>query len=547
MKHIYGAEAIVKSLEREGIEIVFGIPGLYDMPIFDALYRHPTIRTITVRHEQGAAFMADGYARVTGKPAAILTLPGPGLTNALTGIGEAFSDSVPMLILSTQVNRDFIDQDRGVLHEMTGQFDMLSNLTKYGERITAETDIRMVFQRAMQALKSGRPRPVQIEIPRDIQVAQVPWTEADEGTQPAHVNPIVPSEEQLLHAVSALQKAKFPLIYAGGGVIRSNASAELQQLAELLGAPVLTTGMGVGAIPGDHPLWCGVPWIAGGADVRPVVEACDAFLAVGTRFNQGMTADWNLALPETSIRIDIDADEIERNIPTRYKLIGDAKATLSKFITLLKEQNLDRQGQVLQPLTKAQATFKAGLQAKVGGTTPWMTALREALPRDTILSCDMTLFWADMLSIFPIYEPHTMLFPWGFGTLGFGLPEALGAKLAYPDRPVAAIVGDGAFLFTGGELATAVQYDLNIPIIVPNNDAYGMIKVQQRDQYDAQFMAVDLVNPDFIALAEAFGAYGKKATTPDTLKTILSEALSANKPTVIEIRWGWTWGNENGG
>jgi len=170
--------------------------------------------------------------------------------------------------------------------------------------------------------------------------------------------------------------------------------------------------------------------------------------------------------------------------------------------------------------------------------------MRESLPRDAILSCDMSLFWADMLGIFPIYEPRTMLFPWGFGTLGFALPEALGAKLARPEQPVAAICGDGAFLFTGTELATAVQYGLNIPIIVPNNNAYGMIKVQQRDQFDEQFMAVDLQNPDFMALARAFGAYGKQAATPDELRAALAAALVADKPTLIEIPRQWTWGKE---
>ncbi|MEM7129348.1 MAG: thiamine pyrophosphate-binding protein [Chloroflexota bacterium] len=547
MKKIHGARAIVNCLEREGIEIVFGIPGLYNMPIFDALYHHPTIRVITVRHEQGAAFMADGYARATGKPAAICTLPGPGLTNAMTGIGEAFYDSSPILILSTQVNRDFIDQDRGLLHEMTGQFEMLEKLTKYGERITDGADISDVFRRAMKALHSGRPRPVQIEIPRDIQVEMVPWSEDEERhQQPSAPELMVPCKEQIATAAVTLAEAERPLIYAGGGVIASDACDELVALAERLGAPVLTTGMGIGAIPSDHQLWCGVPWIAGGANVADVVAACDAFLAVGTRFNQGMTADWSLPLPERTIRIDIDSEEIERNLPMQQKIVGDAKSVLAALTSKLEDSGVDREGKVNPQLAKAQEVFKAGLTAKMGQTEPWAKALRRTLPRNTILSCDMSLFWADMLSIFPIYEPRTMLFPWGFGTLGFGLPEALGAKLGCPEKPVVAIVGDGALLFTGSELATAVQYNLNIPIIVPNNNAYGMIKVQQRDQYDGQFMAVDLVNPDFVALARAFGAYGVQATTSDELAIKLAEALTADKPTLIEIPWGWTWGAEKG-
>ncbi|MCP4357956.1 MAG: thiamine pyrophosphate-binding protein, partial [Chloroflexi bacterium] len=505
-----------------------------------ALYRHPTIKTITVRHEQGAAFMADGYARATGKPAAIITLPGPGLTNAMTGLGEAFYDSSPVLVLSTQVNRTFIDKDAGLLHEMTGQFEMLSPLMKYSERITDGGEISAVFHRAMTALRNGRPRPVQIEIPRDIQVETVEW---GGDIPPAQLERVSPPDDQIEEAANALRQAERPLLFAGGGVVSSAASIELVQLAERLGAPVLTTGMGVSAIPGDHPLACGVSWIAA-ADIRPLIAACDTLLAVGTRFNEGMTHGWDLLLPPVTIRIDIDAAEIERNLPMQQKLIGDAKVILAAMDDKLAAWEIDRGGKMHPALAQARTDFRTALTAKLGSTAPWMRTLRDALPHDAIISCDMSLFWADMLGIFPIYQPRTMLFPWGFGTLGFGLPEAVGAKLGLPDRPVMAICGDGAFLFTGMELATAVQYKLNIPVIVPNNNAYGMIKVQQRDQFDEQFTAVDLQNPDFVALARAFGAYGEYVTTPEGLREALICALAADKPTIIEIPWGWTWGNE---
>jgi thiamine pyrophosphate-dependent acetolactate synthase large subunit-like protein len=543
MTKIHGARAIVKCLEREGIEIVFGIPGLYSMPIFDALYRHPTIKVVTVRHEQGAAFMADGYARATGKIAAIITLPGPGLTNAMTGLGEAFYDSSPVLVLSTQVNREFIDIDKGLLHEMTGQFNMLAPLTKYGERINNGSEISAVFNRAMKALRNGRPRPVQIEIPRDIQVEMMEWTDEMDNLPPAALARLEPTDDQLELAIEAMIAAERPLIFAGGGVISSDAHRELVRLAERLGAPVLTTGMGVSAIPGDHPLACGVSWIAS-ADIRPLVGACDMLLSIGTRFNQGMTHGWDLPLPENTIRIDVDADEIERNLPTKQKIVGDAKVSLQALGEKLFARSIDRKGQLPPDMAHARKVFRDALQAKLGATSPWASALRESLPRETVLSCDMSLFWADMLGIFPIYEPRTALFPWGFGTLGFAVPEAIGAKFGKPDQPVVAICGDGAFLFTGTELATAVQYGLNIPIIIPNNNAYGMIKVQQRDQFDEQFMAVDLVNPDFVALANAFGANGLKITSPDELGKALETAFAADKPTVIEIPWHWIWGVE---
>jgi acetolactate synthase-1/2/3 large subunit len=487
--------------------------------------------------------MADGYARATGKVAAVLSLPGPGVTNAYTGLGEAYSDSSPVLLLATQVNRELVDRDRGLLHELTGQYEILAPIMKYSERVTEADVISGAIHRALTELRNGRPRPVQIEIPRDVQLDGVEWPEDMSEAPPARTERVPAPADEVEIVAQALRNSQRPLIYAGGGVISSGASDVLVQLAERLGAPVLTTGMGAGSIPGDHPLWCGMAWVAA-ADVRPLIAASDALLAVGTRFNEAMTHGWSLDLPAVTIRVDIDAGEIERNLPMQHKLVGDARATLIAIDGQLAAWGEDRRAQVPSAMATAHSDYRAALEAKVGKTRPWMEALRGSLPRDTIISADMSLFWADMLAIFPIYQPRTMLFPWGYGTLGFAIPEALGAKAAAPEQPVVAIAGDGAFLFTGMELATAVKYGLNIPILVPNNDAYGMIKVQQRDQYDEQFIGVDLDNPDFVQLAHAFGAYGERVTTPEALGIALRESLEADKPTVIEISWGWTWGAE---
>jgi acetolactate synthase-1/2/3 large subunit len=544
MTKMFGAEAVVKCLEREGIEMVFGIPGHYNMPIFDALYRHPTIRVITVRHEQGAAFMADGYARANGKPAAIIPLPGPGLTNAMTGIGEAFYDSTPMLVLVTQVNLEFIDKEAGLLHEMTNQFEMLAPLTKYGYRISDGAEISEGFQQTMKALRSGRPRPVQIEIPLDVQVETMTWTDEMENQPPAAPIPGAPPADQIEEVVSALIKSERPLIYTGGGTISSGASAELTRLAERLGAPVLMTGMGVGAVPGNHPLACGIGW-APVANITPLIKTSDLFLAIGTRFNESMTNGWDLPLPSTTIRIDIDPTEIERNLPMGQKIVADARTAIIAIHEGLDRHGFSQAKEMDPALQKSRNELRNALKTWVGSTTPWMNVLRETLPQDTIISCDMSIFWADMLGIFPIYEPRTMLFPWGFGTLGFALPEAIGAKLAKPESPTVAICGDGAFLFTGTELATAIQYNLSLPIIIPNNNAYGMIKMQQRNRYDERFVSVDLKNPDFVALAQAFGADGERVTTPEEFGAALKAALQSDKPTIIEIPWGCNWGQEN--
>ncbi|HZQ07337.1 MAG TPA: thiamine pyrophosphate-binding protein [Anaerolineae bacterium] len=535
---ISGAQAIVEALDCQGVEIVFGIPGAYNLPLFDALYNHPRIRVITVRHEQAAAFMADGYARASGNIAAALLLPGPGVTNAYTGLGEAYADSSPVLLLASQVNREFINQNRGLLHELTGQLEILAPVTKFSARLTNPRDSTALLHQAMYAIRNGRPRPAQIEIPRDVQVEMFDADSPANCKAPARRERTLPPRSQIETVARLLAAASRPLLFAGGGVVSSEASDVLVELAERLGAPVLTTGMGAGSIPGDHPLACGVAWIASG-DIRPLVGAADALVMVGTRLNQAMTHDWQMPLPPVTVRIDIDPAEIERNLPAQHKLVGDARATLAAILEFLKTRGIDRKRAVDATLARAQQDFKRALEQRAGSTLPWMRALRETLPRRAIISADMTVFWADMLATFPLYEPRTMLFPWGYGTLGFGIPETLGAKLACPERPVVSIVGDGAFLFTGMELATAIQYRLNVPILLPNNNAYGMIKKQQGDMYDEQYIGVDLVNPDFVQLAHSFGAYGERVNTPDQLSAALARALAADKPTVIEFEWGW--------
>lgn len=531
-----GAEAIAAELVAAGIDTVFGIPGLYNVAVFEAIRARPEIRAVAVRHEQGAAFMADGFARASGREAACLLLPGCGVLNALTALSEAYADSSPVLALVTQVETTYIDGNHGLLHELTGQLEVVGAATKRSERVTDAAEIPRVLRDSIAAMRSGRRRPVQVEVPLDVQDAELDWVPPPPG-EPAPTPE--PSPMEIAAAASALATASRPLLIAGGGVVASEAQEEVRRLAERLGAPVITTGMGVTAISADHPLACGVSWVAA-ADVRPLVAASDAVVAIGTRFNAGLTANWDLDLPETTVRIDIDAEEIERNLPFRHRLVGDARVVTQALDVALTELRLDRQGAVDDELATAQVAFCAAQRRRVGTTRPWFDALRAALPPDGIISADMSLFWADMLGSFPFTEPRTMLFPWGMGTLGFGLPAAIGAKLALPDRAVVAIVGDGAFMFTGSELATAVQEQLPIPIVIANNSAYGMIKKQQLDRFGAD-VAVDLTTPDFVALARAFGARGELAADANAFEDALRRALAAAGPTVIEVPWGLTF------
>jgi acetolactate synthase-1/2/3 large subunit len=341
---------------------------------------------------------------------------------------------------------------------------------------------------------------------------------------------------ELRVAMASVAAAQRPLIIAGGGVVSSGASDLLVAVAERLGAPVLTTGMGVGSIPGDHPLACGVSWIAA-ADIGGLVGATDAIIAVGTRFNDGMTKGWDLPLPATTLRIDIDPAEIERNLPMLHRVVGDAAHVLGWIETWLRDNGIDRHAVVDPQLAEAQRAYRAAQHERVGSTRPWFDALRAAFPTDGVIAADMSLFWADMLGSFPVPGPRQVLFPWGMGTLGFGVPAAIGAKLAVGDRAVVAIVGDGAFQFTGAELGTAVQEHLVLPIVVANNSAYGMIRVQQLGRYGHE-VGVALKSPDFVALARAYGARGVLAKSPADMAEHLRAALVADGPTVIEVPWG---------
>ncbi len=527
----------MRCLESAGIGAVFGIPGFYNMPLFEALRSASSIRVVAVRHEQGAAFMADGYARASGREAACLLLPGCGVMNAMTGLSEAYADSSPVLVLATQVAREFIDQNRGLLHELTGQLEVVGAVSKQSARIEHAGQVREVLQESVRALRTGRPRPVQIEIPVDVQEESLEWPDDLAYDLSGFEERSLPSADAIEAAVEALARSERPLIYAGGGVVSSGARDILVAVAEQLGAPVVTTGMGTGSIPADHDLACGVAWDVS-ADLAPLVAASDALLAIGTRFNQSMTRSWTLPLPPVTIRIDVDAEEIRRNLTFDQLLVGDAKATLGVLHESLGARGVDRRGVVDRQLAAAQAVYQDAHARRVGTTMPWLEAIRRAVPRDGIICADMTVFWADMLGSFPIYEPRTMLFPWGMGTLGFALPAAIGAKLAAPDRPVVALAGDGGVLFTATELATAVQQKLGIPLVVVNNHGYGMIKKQQIARY-GEGVAVDLEAPDFVVLADAFGAHGERVDTPEQLETAVERALEAESPTVIEVPWGY--------
>jgi acetolactate synthase-1/2/3 large subunit len=523
-----GADALVRRLREHGVRHVFGYPGGQLTPIYDSLYRDGTIRHFLARHEQAAAFMADGYARATGKPGVSLAVCGPGVFNAATPLGTAFTDSVPLLLISGQIASNARGLRSGYYHE-NDQLAACSTLTKWASRAEKVEDVVPALDRAWTELTTGRPGPVLLEVPLDILRGEwaSPWPPLSSPVGPA---PPVPQE------ISALAKVvrswRQPLLLAGGGVVSAGAEMLLMQLAERLGAPVFHTAMGKSAVPADHPLASGLPWFRATSDLTnmancfsPLFAEADGLLAIGCRFTQLVTGTWSMPLPKAIAQIDIDRGEIGRHYPVAAGVCGDARLALQALLEELPPQ--PRQPWAPPPDTR-QAWRLPGMDL--------LGPLRRALPRDAIIAADITRLGYIMLAEFPVYEPRTFLHAAGFVAMGHGLPAALGAKAAFPDRTVVAIVGDGCFQMCGMELATAVQERLPVVTIVVNDGALTLIKAIQQRRYESRFLGVDLFNPDFSAFARAFGVRSWRADDDVTFETALCEALATDAPALIEVR-----------
>jgi acetolactate synthase-1/2/3 large subunit len=528
IRKMTGGEALVASLIANGIDTLFALPGVQLDAAFDAIYgQRDRVRVIHTRHEQGAAYMADGYARTTGKVGTCVVVPGPGLLNATAALSTAYACNSPVLCVTGQIQSEFIEFGRGLLHEIPNQLGMIRSVTKHAERAMTPREIPGVVDRALTELRRGRVRPVEIEVPPDTLFA------IDEVEV---LGPALPpersagDEEALDQAASLLTRARRPLIWSGGGVIGSGAWEELRRLAHALQAPVVMTSNGKGALSDHDPL---AQSILGGMELLP--EA-DVVFAVGTRFVDPATAQWGLGAERTVIQLDIDSEEIGRNYPVTVAIEADAKTGLAALADLVERSGTER------PSREAElAALKQNIAARVAAVGPqadYALAVRAALPDDGILVSEMTQvgYWSNLG--FPVYEPRTYITPGYQGTLGFGFPTALGVKVAHPDRAVVSINGDGGFGFCLNELASMVRHDIAATVVVFNDDAYGNVRRGQHEQFEGRTIASDLVNPDYLKLAEAFGVAGRKAESPQALRTAIDEAIRADEPTLISVPIG---------
>jgi acetolactate synthase I/II/III large subunit len=529
MAQMTGGQAVVQALQREGVTCVFGLPGVQIMGIYDAFYGQSDVNLITVRHEQTTAYMADGYARVTGKPGVGLVVPGPGIQNASAALGTAYSCSSPVLLVAGQIESYMLGQDKGALHEINDQLDIVRPVTKWCGRVLKVEDIPGAIHEALRQMQTGRPRPTLVEVPPDVLATIADVT----LPTPEHYAASPPDQADIQRAGEMLATAKKPLIWAGGGVIVANASAELQALTEALGALVATTPEGKGAIPEDHALALGVGYYGHGAPSYAAPRA-DVILAVGTRLTGQMRGPTAPRPPQQLIHLDVDASVIGKNYPADIALVGHAKPGLQMLLEAVRTKQATQARWPSQEIAEILRDNEAWVRQQAPLQCEIIGQLQQVLDDDAVVVSGITNvgYWSHFA--LRVRRPRTYLGASYFATLGFAFPTALGAKVAAPNRQVISLSGDGGFMYALPELATAVQYGINLVAVVFVDGAFGASNNDQRTRYQGRIVGTNLHNPNFAQVAEAFGAKGLRAE-PNKLATALQEAFDANRPTLIEV------------
>ncbi len=515
-----GGALLAAQLRAEGVEVIFGLPGDQLMAALDALVDVPEIRYVVTRHEQATTYMADGYARVTGRPGVAMVVPGVGVYNAASGLATAYACSSPVLLIAGQVNRDGIGRDLGLLHDVHDQLDVVRPITKWSARALEAREIPAAVREAFAQMTSGRPRPVEVEVPPEAFADDAPGAAV---VPPVRAAPVVADDAALDKAAAALASSASPLIVAGGGAVLGDASGALTALAERLQAPVVTTREGKGAIDDRHPLSVGTMWV--NRRLRPVIDAADVVLAVGTRF-QG----FGLSPRQRLVHVDVDPGQIGRNHPVDVAVAGDAARSLGALAALVPGGRPSRAAEA----GAARARVEASLRA-IGPAAAMVDAVRAGVPEDGVLVCDTTTVAYMCHMLYPVYAPRTYLSTSYMGTLGFGFPAALGAKVGRPEQAVVTVVGDGGFLFASNELATAVQHGIPTVTVVFDDGAYGNSNRDQLERYGGRELGTRLRNPDWVQLAGAFGADGMVVRDMSHLGAAIRDACTSANPTVIAV------------
>ena len=537
MVEMTGAKALIHSLEKEGVDVVFGLPGGANLPIYDALVG-ANLRHVLVRHEQSAAHMADGYARIKRKSGVCFATSGPGATNLITGIATAYADSSPVVAVTGQVPLPMIGKDA---FQETDIIGVANPCTKYSFQPRIATEIPETVKKAFYIAESGRPGPVLIDIPKDVQQASADMKFPD-LIKVRGYNPIVDADlSEVNKAVELLLKAERPIIMAGGGVILSGAFSELQALAELLMIPVVTTFKGKGAFPENHPLAMGPIGMHGHAEANKIILEADLILAVGARFSDRSVGRFDeFGKGINIIHMDIDPAEIGKNKAVDVALVGDVKSSLRTIVKILSKKAakkgtdnpwLKRRKELIQYYAETIKDYPREITAKKS-----LKLLRELLPAEAIVTTEVgqCQMWASLH--FDVISPGTFFSSTGLGTMGFGFPASIGAKAARPKVPVVDIAGDGSFNMTENSLAVSVLEKLPVIVFLMNNYMLGMVAQWQRTFYNRRYSGVHQHKcPDYVKIADAYGAQGIRAETMKDLEKAIKAGIKSDVATVIDI------------
>ena len=512
MPRLTGGQALAKSLAQEGIKVVFGVPGAGQYEAVDGLYQESQIRYVSTRHEQATSYMADGYARVTGEPAAILVVPGPGMYNSMSGITGAFSQSSPMMVISGEGHTDRSVED---------ELGFVRGITKWAGTVEDAADVPAAVHDAFREMRSGRPGPAYLQVPHRVLAAEADTELREPSPQPAAgLDP-----KSIEEAAAALVAAERPAVLVGGR-ITSEATEALERLSEHLQAPVLTTAEAKGSLSDRHPLSMGTP-NPRYAPLAAWTAERDAFLVVGpARAGGGAPAGG------TVVSIDVEASEGQ---PGAVEIVGDIRAALEAVYSQVRKADPARDPDTAELDALREGRFGADEQLEPQAS--FMQAIRAALPDDGVMVQGMTQMGYYSRNYYPVYRPGTYLVA-AHGMLGHAFPVALGAKIGNPENAVVAVSGDGGFLYNSQELATAVQYGINVVVIVFNDNAYGNVLRAQIEEYDGHVVGTRLHNPDFVALAQSYGARGVLARDSDELESSLRNAIEQDSVTVIEVPVG---------
>ncbi|MCL1918468.1 MAG: biosynthetic-type acetolactate synthase large subunit [Peptococcaceae bacterium] len=565
-QHSYnGAKCVFRILEEQGVEVIFGYPGGAVLPLYDAL-RDSSIRHVLPRHEQAAVHAADAYARASGKVGVCLGTSGPGAANLVTGIANAYMDSIPLVAITGQVPTHLLGSDCFQEVDITG---ITMPITKHSYLVKDVKDLPRIMREAFHIARTGRPGPVLIDIPRDVQAAPLPTPENEnkEVSIKSYRFFSKGNAGQIEEAAKALMKSHKPLIYAGGGIITSGAADILAQLVDTLHLPIVTTLMGIGSIPSNHTNYLGMVGMHGTVTANFAVTDCDLLLAVGVRFDDRVTSGLHhhFATNATIIHIDIDPAEIGKVIVPDIPIVGDARLVLEDLLTKVVQEagpsNLKPKASGLEPLTSNPAPQQSRLQPPTSHLQPWWQIIRtwqqdhplcyenptllnpqhvlEAMVKvggpNTIVVTDVGQHQMWAAQLYQVQRARQFITSAGLGTMGFGLPASIGAQLACPDKTVFLVTGDGSLQMTIQELATTVQNKLPVKIILMNNGVLGMVRQLQSFFHEERFSQIQLKsNPDFVKIADAYGIKGFRVHTPEDMEPILRQALAEPGPVLMD-------------